>query len=134
MTRGGPPLGPDRAPAREGGAPSYTGNVNRVPLLARGQADQALLTPPASESTMRRILSSPSWTVPRPSRLDVVTQSDPSGAMTAARSRPYRPTRAAVGAPSTLPVPVSRTIQSRVPRRQAAPNTLPAIAAPEQDA
>src|SRR5690606_12368372 len=84
---------------------------------------QALEAPPPPATTMRSTLSSPGSGSPRPSRFDVVTQIEPSGASTAARNRPYVLTRAAVGAPRTVPDSVIRSSHSRLPRRHAATST-----------
>ena len=80
-----------------------------------------------------RILSSSGPGSLRPSRLLVVTHSEPSGARTTARSRPNSPVKCAVGVP-TAPVRSSGTCQSRIPRSAATQRLPAAIAAPDGDA
>src|SRR5262245_57833890 len=73
----------------------------------------------ASDGGNRSTRSSLAAGVPRPSRLLVATQSQPSGPRATVRSRPNWPCRNGV-VPETPPWPFSVTCHSRVPRSAAA--------------
>ena len=111
---------------RGGRAPDAAGAPARLTRGGRARTRQA----DAGTSGSRTTRSSSAAGVPRPSRLLVSTQSEPSGASTTARSRPNSSVSSAEGA-VTPPLPSSGTSHSRCPRSAVTYSAPSAIAAPD---
>jgi inner membrane transporter RhtA len=85
-----------------------------IALVIAGVAIHRPAKPEPQRKGMRMTRSSSSEGSPRPSRLDVVSQSAPSGPTATVRMRPNSPSKSSSGSPSRSPATGIR--QSRVPR------------------